>query len=1115
MRTTRTAIFIAAIISLTGMCPAALATEYFVSKAGSDEHDGTSLATAFRTVQRGVDALQPGDTLTIAPGEYHEGVYRDKLGNADATTTIRAEIPRTVLLRGDVPAPVFTKVAGYRFVYVADFTGEAHGVIEAGTPMILSPSTTVADLEFSPGTWFHDVERGRLYISSSDLRPPERNQYRVAVLPQYGLHLSSPERVVVEGIGATGFQTKMQQPDYPGYYSVWGIMLSGARHCVIRDCVAFLNHGGIAIHSARNEGGHNLIDGCVAFANGNTHTVEGGNICVYSSNHDTVQNCYFYLADGNGNRHYGAGIRGPAVTRNSIGWGNRSTDYFLKGGPIAEFGLVENSISLGLMHSHNVRHSIIGTRNQYNAEPSIDNIRLASDAGDAAAKNREFADPENLDFRLQATSSFRAKDGNPDRGPYPYQPNIFYVKSDGNDDANGLSMRNAWRTFARATRDLRPGDTVYLEPGTYEAGSPVTVVATGGESRPVSIRGRGIEPVVITGVVEIAKSAGITFERLNFAGPVSVGNSGKMAFRNCRFFSEGTSLTVNGVAGLRVTHCEFTGFSVAAMLVAGTLDAFISGNIFDNATGPALRTEAGMVRYADYNAYRDSANAWRFFNSAEPTSLDKLGGVHERYAKILTPEYRMERGVPVLANAHAFRSGGPNGGALGLHLEYRPRKLDVVGPVVHSMTSTTANIEWWTSRPASCTIAWGTTPACENSATLLTHEFGNFSLTGLEPGKTYYFAIRAVEPRLEGDQQQMGRMEPGAEPLKFTTPTAPRTPVTHYVAPDGDNGNTGLSRAQAWRTVAQAGERAIAGDTIMVAGGTYVETVHVRASGEKDLPITFKAMPGEKVTFDGNNRLMSMAFSVARKKHIHIDGFYFTNFGLKGWETIVSLFDSSHIHITRCFMNNRGKGYPSHFLYTLGGEDVLLSNSVIANGMYGLYTTGTTNLRIENNLFLRNFITACTIRGPGEKGAHLRGNIFIDNLPGKARVQLFELGGGIEPFHFRDNCFFLRLPDDERKSLFFYGNGPGRVSVPEYERLTGNSGNVIRDPAVRMTVGVGTPKDSRGNDITFIPDWMFNKPMDFPDLFTTDSELIQRGIGLRPEAFKDFHFNANRSAEPE
>ena len=66
------------------------ATEFFVNKQGLDSNAGTSRAAAFLTIQKGVDVLQPGDTLTIGRGEYAEAVARKGLGGADKDTVIRA-----------------------------------------------------------------------------------------------------------------------------------------------------------------------------------------------------------------------------------------------------------------------------------------------------------------------------------------------------------------------------------------------------------------------------------------------------------------------------------------------------------------------------------------------------------------------------------------------------------------------------------------------------------------------------------------------------------------------------------------------------------------------------------------------------------------------------------------------------------------------------------------------------------------------------------------------------------------------------------------------------------------------------------------------------------------
>ena len=72
------------------------ATEYFVRPGGGDSADGLSTATAFATVQKGLDALGAGDTLTLEPGEYQGVASRKDLGRPEVETVIRARIPGTV-----------------------------------------------------------------------------------------------------------------------------------------------------------------------------------------------------------------------------------------------------------------------------------------------------------------------------------------------------------------------------------------------------------------------------------------------------------------------------------------------------------------------------------------------------------------------------------------------------------------------------------------------------------------------------------------------------------------------------------------------------------------------------------------------------------------------------------------------------------------------------------------------------------------------------------------------------------------------------------------------------------------------------------------------------------
>lgn len=1087
----------------------AAGVEYFVSTQGDDTNDGRSMQTAFATVQKGVDALQAGDTLTILPGEYLGGAMRTDLGNMEVDTIIRAAVPGppgTVLLRGDVPAPRFAPVPGYRFVHVADFGQPVQAALERDTLTIMPAAATMAELEFTPGMCHYDAEAKKLYISTSDFKQPDQHHYSVAVVEGHGLLVQRAQRVVVDGIAATGFNNATILTHFPHSFTRWGIMLAPARQCVIRRSVAYLNGSGIGIYSSGpglDEAGWNLIEHCTGFANSNRYNSEGGNIIVFNGNHDQVRDSYAYLGGDSGFRFYGASNRGPSLMKRNIAWGGSYTDFFLKGGKIEQFGVTENCIGLGIFHSHNVKHCLIGTLNQYNRDPGDDNIRYAAEAHDN--RDREFADPDNLDFRLQSTSQFRgtASDGS-DRGPFAYEANVFFIKPDGNDDANGLSVRNAWKTLTHALPKLRPGDTLYLEPGTYDAGSASSLsIKADGEKR-TAIRGRGTGAVVIRGPLTVEGSAKIDLQRLTFTDTLTLRGGSDVQLHNCRHAAGDVAVDAADVRGLGIRQGEFTGFGKAALRLARCDDVWLSNNIFDHAKGQAVVLDgASSVLYSDHNAYRDVDASWSVAGqaAARPTA-------HDAHSRTVAADFAVEAGMVTLRNRFAFAGvAGPSGTPAGFYREREQREIQLVGPMLHSVTDTTANIEWRISHRADVTIAWGDTPDCRNVVKLKSEPFGTYSLTGLEPGRQYYFRIVSADEyvSMARPRRTLG-IRPDGQPLSFQTESAARPAVVYHVSPAGDDANTGLSREQAFRTVNRAADAARAGDTVLIGQGKYVETVRIRATGDVGRPITFKAAPGERVDFDGQRRMITVAFAVNAKHHLRFDGLYFHQFNNGGWESVFNIFDSSHIHVTRSMMNGHGGGIAPQMIRTDRCSDILLKNCVIAAGFQGSYFTTTTNLTIENNLFLRNLICAILNSGGNDKGIVIRNNIFVDSIPSKVQAQLFELGG-IEQYVFDNNCFYLRIPDAQRKMFLFYGHGPGRVSIEEYEKIAGSTNSIVADPQLVLTAGKEI-KDRDGAPITFLGDWMVSQPgLDFPMLFTTHPDLIERGIGLQREAFRDFHFN--------
>ncbi len=1073
---------------------AAAGNEYFVSTDGDDARNGRLVDQAFRTIQRGVDALEEGDTLTILPGEYFESVDRENLGGPDRETLIRAVIPGTVLLRGDVPIPPLEPVEGRPFVYATDFDRDVQIVNERDTLSMLTRAVNIADLEFLRGGFYHDSDAGRLYISTTHLAPPDFRAYTVSVLGTHGLYLERPQRVTIDGLAATGFNNAEIMATYPGYRGAWGIIIGRGLDCVIRNCTAFFNGGGIALFTGytahgREPGRGNVIEHGRAWANASRFISEGANIAAYSVNHDVIRDCEAYRA-GRGIRLYGA--IGPGTLKRSLAW---DSSIQLKGGllhRIGGAGLADRVVALRDAHVHDLTNSLVARGNAYHRgiETPRDNIRLAHEK--EIDLGREFADPANRDYRLQDGSRFigAAPDGS-DRGPYPYEANIFFVRTDGDDAADGLSMEGAWRTPGHAARRLRPGDTLYLAPGAHRGGAEIETT----EGDPVLIRGRGLEPVELTGAVHVRGPGSVEFERIRFSGPVTIAGGRDVVFRHCTFSEDDAPLTLSGTTGVRIEHGLFPAGGPSFQECS---DIHLSGNVFEGTAQPVVVVdELAKVAYSDYNVYPAHArSAWRV--GGRNIAASDLRPVHERYSRI---------------GGKKYVTAGPFGRDAGPYRPPAESVLRVTPPVVHAVTDKTADIEWRTSERVDVTLTWSTVADGPDARRRERWPFGaygfsTYSLTGLEPDTEYEFRLSYETPvRPAGTDEETEELT-----VAFRTAAMPREPVSWYVAPDGDDAADGRSREQALRTVNAAAARARAGDTVWIAGGTYTEIVQVRSTGTEGRPLTFRSVPGEKVVFDGRERSLPHAFMVTGKAHIHLDGFYFTGFGFGArrrsdrYHSVtagaVNLYIAPDARVTRCFSDGRGHGYAAPMVGATHSPRLLIRNSVIAASSQGVRLRTCHNARLENNVFFRNLIQQYMFVGwPGEHDFYTERNVIIDSPANKVKSCLLEIPN-IQFMRESDNCYFLRVPDQERKMFLSSGE---RLSLADVQERYGDSGSFIADPMFEGAAGIEAV-DAEGHQV-FLPDRLIHKrDLDFPDLFAANPKLVERGIGLQPEAFKDFHF---------
>ena len=106
---------------------------------------------------------------------------------------------------------------------------------------------------------------------------------------------------------------------------------------------------------------------------------------------------------------------------------------------------------------------------------------------------------------------------------------------------------------------------------------------------------------------------------------------------------------------------------------------------------------------------------------------------------------------------------------------------------------------------------------------------------------------------------------------------------TYYVATTGNDASPGTLAAP-WKTINHAAQVAVAGDTVLVRGGTYSEFVTVAHSGSASAGyITFQNYTGESPIVDGTtvsccNGSIRGLFNIDSKSYVKISGFEIRNF---------------------------------------------------------------------------------------------------------------------------------------------------------------------------------------------------------------------------------------------
>lgn len=1085
------------------------AAEYFTGRQGSDTADGRSEKTAFASIAAGFKKLQPGDTLTILPGAYFEAVSSSVCGTLEAPITIRAQRPGTVLLRGDVDAPLFHPVEGAPHLYVTDFKQRVEGVIERSGLRLYEPLPTVEEVEQTHASYYQDETAGRLYVHTSDSAPPDTRALTISVTNGFGLLLTPPPKtptvhdLVIEGLSFTGYNSR-EYPTGPGSRNRWGFGLVNGERVTVRRCSAYLNSGGFYLLMPV----HCLVEDCHALANFSRFQTIGNNLVGWGPSdttfrHNTVE-AFWEGAPLSASDITFYGGRGTADERPCRGV--MEDNLAINGGV-----MIKGEASGSEQHGN----VAVGHASYFYQKEDATNLLLTDDRSEKA--RLLYADPVHHDFRRQGEGS-----------------DVFYVSPSGDDAANGTSLKTAWHTLAHAAAAAGAGQTVYVQAGDYReslmpehdgtAGKPIRFVRYGHDRvalAAIGLHGRAhlvVDGFIVQNELSATDCTDITIENTIATGWAVIARVKSLTFTH-NLLSQAAGLALESVAQATLAANLFDRCHPAL-----NVDAVSLAGLWSNANAFSPDAAAPALIVTSANHYKSLA-AWQHETALDPDSLE---------TSVVFPNDEAGPSQFALREDSPLIGRGPEGSAIGPFQRFRiARPLPIENLALHEASDTTATLEWWTpTQLAECALEWGEGKAGAQKVVSPSGAFHTVSLTGLKSDSIYHYRVTSAKP---GEAIVFAPWLLATPPLaslalapeqSFETAGAASAPRTFHVAVTGDDRHSGLSPEQAWRTINHAADLVRAGDTVLIHAGTYEESVTVRSTGDEGAPITFRAAPGETVWMDGHQRFRCTAFNLLDKHYIVIDGLRFHHFRYAAGQNVIQISGGSHITIQRCLHDGReAEGYVPLFVGAAFTSDLVLENDVMINGMgEGLSAFRCPNAAVRHCVFYNNFIRALTAT-QFEPGVliTLSHNLVCDSIPKKTYNALNRVSP-LSALRADHNVYFARVGPTERhlvETFEIAGKTVGYQSPGQYhgENLlladvqslaSQEQGSAFGNPGIRAAPELlpsGAPEPQwKAAELHWDGKRRTFAPLDFADFIPAAGNPLARAgdgepVGLEPKAF--------------
>ncbi|MGV8138845.1 MAG: right-handed parallel beta-helix repeat-containing protein [Mangrovibacterium sp.] len=343
---------------------------YYISTVGDDKNNG-SFEAPFRTIQKGANLSQAGDTIFVKEGVYRERVSPPRGGLEGLPIVYMGEPGKNVIIKGsDLWKPSFQKYAGNIFYAVPEesmFNDDCY--VDNKNPFKVSVSSTpygrdgkpevergyggdpnlvftigqvfvdgmmymqkgyLSELNLSARTWYYHPQNGAIYIHFEDENPAKHMMEISTRRRIFAPHKRQLGYIVVEGFimehCGNQYPANFWEAEHPECQQAGAIGTRSGHHWVIKNNVIrfangvgidFGNEGNSSTDLEKGSNGlaagskHHIIDSNYIIDNGGAGTAAFYPSCITFSNNVVERNNNLYFTGKKRWESAGVKMHGP------------------------------------------------------------------------------------------------------------------------------------------------------------------------------------------------------------------------------------------------------------------------------------------------------------------------------------------------------------------------------------------------------------------------------------------------------------------------------------------------------------------------------------------------------------------------------------------------------------------------------------------------------------------------------------------------------------------------------------------------------------------------------------------------------------------------------------